>query len=296
MEDVSLCPVCGQNKFDPYLKAIDHTITKEKFELTKCRSCQLIITNPRPTQSEIGKYYASNEYISHSGKSKTTIDKVYLLARNFTLRWKYQLLKKNLPINSNILDYGCGTGEFLNYLKKKHLNVAGIEPTKMAREKANALLGNRVVENLNNLKDQTFNAITLWHVLEHVHEINDTITSLKKILAKDGYLYIAVPNQNSHDSNRYNNYWAAIDVPRHLWHFTQETMSLLLKKNGLIVESIKPMKLDSFYVSLLSEQYKNPNQPKIISGIKAFLEGSVSNYAARKNNDYSSLIYIVKSE
>jgi 2-polyprenyl-3-methyl-5-hydroxy-6-metoxy-1,4-benzoquinol methylase len=274
----------------------DHSITKEVFGLIKCSHCGLIITSPRPAADQIGKYYASVDYISHSGKSKTLFDKIYLTARNITLRWKYKLIKDYFPQPGNILDIGCGTGEFLNFMKKKKWTVTGLEPNESARQKANQLLESTVSKDLFEIPEKHVEVITLWHVLEHVHDLNNTLQKLKKIMSSNGIIIIAVPNPNSHDSIHYENNWAGYDVPRHLWHFTQNTMITLLNKNGLKVVEVRPMKLDSFYVSLLSEGYKYPDVPKLITATKAFIEGILSNFNARKNKEYSSLIYIAKPE
>lgn len=293
-ETITTCPVCDHGNFSNYLTTKDYTVTQETFNLVKCSSCNFIFTNPRPKAESIGKFYSSDNYISHSGKSKTILDKVYLVARNITMRWKYKLITQYFATSSSILDYGCGTGEFLNYIKNKGWTVEGLEPNNKARQKANSLLNNKVYQNLKEVNNNQFRVITLWHVLEHIHDLNQTIQNLKKILSSDGVLIIAVPNPNSHDSQHYNNKWAGYDVPRHLWHFSQETMKSLLHKNGLKVVDIKPMKLDAYYVSLLSERYKNPNQFKLVSGFKAFMEGVLSNLYARKNKEHSSLIYIAR--
>jgi 2-polyprenyl-3-methyl-5-hydroxy-6-metoxy-1,4-benzoquinol methylase len=236
------------------------------------------------------------DYISHSGKSKTLFDKIYLTARNITLRWKYKLVKEYFPQSGNILDFGCGTGEFLNFMKRKKWVVTGVEPNETARQKANQILENKVSKDLVEIKDKNVEVITLWHVLEHVHDLNNTLQKLKSHLSPDGHIIIAVPNPDSHDSKHYKHHWAAYDVPRHLWHFTQSTMTALLNKNGLKVVEVRPMKLDSFYVSLLSEGYQYPNNPKLLSAVKALAEGFISNYASRKKKEYSSIIYISRPE
>jgi len=295
-EIITTCPVCNHSNFILCYSVKDHSITGETFELIKCTQCNLIITSPRPNKESIGKYYASENYISHSVKSKSLFDKIYLTARNITLNWKYQLINKYFPSPASVLDYGCGTGHFLNHMYNLGWNVIGIEPTQTARLKANQLLGNKVAEDIETVNASSVNLITLWHVLEHVHHLNYTIQKLKSLLKPNGIIIIAVPNCKSHDCQYYREQWAGYDVPRHLWHFTQETMTQLLKKNGLKVVETKPMKLDSFYVSLLSESYKNPNQPKLVTGLKAFTEGLLSNFKAKKNTEYSSLIYIAKPE
>ena len=194
------------------------------------------------------------------------------------------------------MDYGCGTGDFLNFVRNKGFDVIGVEPNETARQKANLKLQGKVSENLLQIQTNAVDIITLWHVLEHVHTLNETLQDLKSLLSKKGIMMVAVPNAESHDAKMYKNNWAGYDVPRHLWHFSQDTMQALLLRNGFKIVAIAPMKLDSFYVSLLSEQYKNPNQSKLITAIKAFREGLLSNYYARKNKQYSSLIYIARPE
>lgn len=295
-ENITICPICNHKDFNPYSTTKDYTITGEEFRLIQCTHCTFIVTSPRPDKESIGKYYASENYISHSDKSKTLFDKIYFIARRITLNWKHELIKEYFKSPANILDYGCGTGEFLSHMKRKGWNTKGIEPAQAARQKANQLLDNNVSEGLEANKDGSFQIITLWHVLEHIHDLNDTLQKLKSLLTTEGIIIIAVPNPMSNDSRHYKNKWAGYDVPRHLWHFTQDTMTKLLKKNGLKVVQIKPMRLDSFYVSLLSEGYKNSSQPKLIAGVKAFIQGLFSNLSAAKTKEYSSLIYIAKPE
>lgn len=296
LENITNCPVCEHQLFNKYLTAKDYTVTGEEFSLIKCKHCNFIITSPRPDRNSIAKYYQSDNYISHSGKSTSLFDKLYHTARRFSLGWKHELIHEHFPKPKRILDYGCGTGEFLNHMKIKGWNVLGLEPNQKAREKANELIPGKVIENIDHIKTNSIEVITLWHVLEHIHDLNSTIQKLKGILINNGILVIAVPNPNCHDSHYYRNEWAGYDVPRHLWHFTQDAMRLVLKRHDLKIIETKPMKLDSYYVSLLSEGYKNPNQLKLLSGIKAFKEGVISNLAARTTKEYSSLIYIVQSE
>jgi 2-polyprenyl-3-methyl-5-hydroxy-6-metoxy-1,4-benzoquinol methylase len=294
-ENFSVCPVCDQHDYTFCISAKDHTVTNEVFKIQKCSSCGFMTTNPRPSLESIGEYYASENYISHSGKSKTIFDKLYLAARKLTLNWKYELITEHISKPARILDFGCGTGEFLHTLKAKNWNVTGVEPNILARQKANHLLGNKVVKELQGIED-VYDAITLWHVLEHIHLLNPTLQKIKNCLSPSGIIFIAVPNPESHDCKHYKEYWAGYDVPRHLWHFTRETMTALLRKNGLKIIDIKPMKLDSYYVSLLSEGYKNPGTSKPLLAINAIIEGFKSNLSAQKTKEYSSLIYIAKRE
>ncbi len=296
-EQILSCPICENENFTLFLRTKDYTVTQDEFELRKCTHCNFIVTSPRPTENNIEKYYDSENYISHAESSKTLFDKIYFIARSVSLKWKFNIINLYLNGSGAVLDFGCGTGDFLNFIKEKSsIKVLGVEPNHAARIIANHKLHGRVFQNLQSLKDKSLDAITLWHVLEHVHQLNDTLQNLKRLLSNNGHLIIAVPNHQSHDSLKYKDAWAAYDVPRHLWHFNQKTMKALLHRNGFRIISIKPMKLDSFYVSLLSESYKKPYQLKVLTGAKAFLEGCRSNLYAMKDNQYSSLIYIAKQE
>jgi SAM-dependent methyltransferase len=255
----------------------------------------LAITTPRPADEQLGSYYLSLDYISHTNKAHGFIDKIYLLAREYTLKKKLTLISKNIQNNSKkaLLDFGCGTGEFLTYCKSNGWKVSGVEPSTIARKKASEILQQPVNEDIANEAEVEFDVITLWHVLEHVSELDKTLQQLKQKLASDGTLFIAVPNHVSWDGDHYKEHWAGYDVPRHLWHFSRGNVKRLMEKNGLKVVDIKPMKLDSFYISLLSEKYKS-GQSNLLGMIKAFFNGCISNIKGSSSGEYSSLIYIVK--
>jgi 2-polyprenyl-3-methyl-5-hydroxy-6-metoxy-1,4-benzoquinol methylase len=293
IEVVSLCPICSASSFQSFLTAKDYTTTGETFELVKCATCQFIITSPRPDQDSIAKYYQSDKYISHTGSSTSLFDKIYLFARTITLGWKRQLINK-YKTSGKLLDYGCGTGEFLYHLKKNGWQISGVEPSAEARKKSAQLLQLFIYEGIEEVREERFDVITLWHVLEHIHDLNEKLRSLKGVLKEDGIIFIAVPNHESPDGKKYGAHWAGYDVPRHLWHFSKETMKKLFDKNGLQLLSIQPMRLDAYYVSLLSESYKRGDQSKIITAIKAAWRGLISNILAHKNTNHSSLIYIAK--
>lgn len=265
----------------------DHSISQEIFNLEYNKELDLYHTTPIP--ESLDKYYLSNDYISHTDASRNWFEKVYQRVKKSALQSKYKLIiqYKNNP---KVLDFGCGTGDFVKFLNSKNINGVGVEPNFQAREIAkNKKI--QIFENLNELKDFKFDVITLWHVLEHIPDYQNQIIELKKLLNPNGIIIIAVPNFNSYDAKFYKEFWAAFDVPRHIWHFSQTSIIDLAKKTNFTLQTIKPMWFDSFYVSLLSEKYKNKNQ----NIFKAFFIGFLSNLYAVKTKEFSSLIYILKS-
>jgi 2-polyprenyl-3-methyl-5-hydroxy-6-metoxy-1,4-benzoquinol methylase len=297
MTEIGECPVCGSKKFETFLSVKDHTVSRETFQLCRCSNCNFILTSPRPQNGDLGKYYLSEDYISHTGTAKTLLDKVYLTARKYTLNWKIDLIQKEgvKEKTKKLLDFGCGTGDFLKVASQNGFDITGVEPSDEARKKAEAQNPKAAIyHSLPQAKQYTH--ITLWHVLEHVPELNETLTSLKNLLSPDGTIFIAVPNHSSWEGNVYKENWAGYDVPRHLWHFSQSTMETLFNKNGLKLNKVKPMKLDAFYISLLSEKYKRDGLQNITGMVTAFVNGLKSNRKAKKTGEYSSLIYIATHE
>ena len=270
------------------LSVKDYLVTHEEFTLIFNSEKEMLLTDPQPITNELYKYYESDDYISHTDSKKGITSFLYQIIKKIALQNKLNLiisLKKNA---SNVLDIGAGTGDFLKYIKSKNRTVFGIEPNKKARELA-FKKGINLEESIANLKGKTFDVITLWHVLEHVPNLEITIQKIEELLSTNGVLIIAVPNFNSFDAAYYKNYWAAFDAPRHLWHFSRNTMKKLFS-DKLILQQTKPMIFDSFYVSLLSEKNKTGKQ----NLIKAFFIGLLSNISALKSKEYSSLIYCYK--
>jgi len=288
-EKLEKCPLCQSEKFSNFIICKDHLLTGESFAITKCNDCSFLFTNPRPLAENISRYYQSKEYISHADKATNLTNAVYKIARHFTLKQKVSLIN-TLSDQKTILDYGCGTGDFLLTCKKKGWIINGLEPDDIARNKAISKTDENIYAKIEQLNDaKKVSVITLWHVLEHIPDLNYTMNMLKRKLDTKGKMLIAVPNIKSLDAQLYKENWAAYDVPRHLYHFSMQTMKLLLKNHGLKIHNILPMKLDSFYVSLLSEKYTNGKS----NFVKSFVNGYKSNiYAKKNNNNYSSVIYI----
>lgn len=286
------CPVCKGQVFLDFLICEDYTVSHEKFQIVSCKSCNFKLTNPIPDSSKLGEYYKSEDYISHSNTNKGLISKLYHLVRAYTLKRKIRLISRHVS-RGTILDYGCGTGMFLKSCYDANWVSFGIEPDSGARSIA-AKLGLRTYAHKKELEDSNpgvaFDAITLWHVLEHVTDLEPTLEFLKMRLKKNGVLIIAVPNYTSFDATLYKEFWAAYDVPRHLYHFEINTISQLLSAFDFKLIDAVPMKFDSFYVSMLSEKYKSGS----VNYARAFLSGLRSNLKAKSAKDYSSVVYIFK--
>lgn len=294
MVNLNLCPVCKNSEFESYLTVKDHFLSKEDFNIAHCKKCGFKFTNPRPENDNLVNYYISDDYISH-GKSKSLVlENIYKIIRKYSIYKKHQLIV-NHSVGNKILDVGCGTGEFLAYFKHKGWQTFGIEPSAYPREYGikNFQLDVKDESGLSDFSSGNFDVITMWHVLEHVWDINDRIFQLLKILKNDGLLVFALPNSESWDCKHYNSYWAAWDVPRHLSHFSTSTFQKLMAHHNLDIIATIPMKFDSFYVSLLSEKYLGNKWFFITAFIKGFLS---NHHAARNKKSYSSMIYLVKNK
>lgn len=287
-EKLEQCPLCKSKQFNNHLICDDYTVSHESFALVKCSKCSLIFTNPRPELDHLSKYYKSDQYISHTDKANSPLHFAYKAVRYYTLRQKTKLIKKYNDGIGSVLDYGSGTGDFINVCKKQGWNVKGYEPDEDARKIAEKKNEGCIISSIKDLKEEV-DVITAWHVIEHVFDLRKTVKSLRKKLKEGGHLILALPNHQSYDAKQYSKYWAAYDVPRHLYHFDQKAMETFAKQFKFTIENILPMKFDAYYVSLLSEKYKK--QKSFITALKT---GYLSNKEAKKTTEYSSLIYILK--
>lgn len=286
------CPVCSGTSISPVLEAVDNTVSKEKFSIWQCATCTLRFTQDIPTAETIGPYYKSEEYISHTNTSKGLINRLYHMVRQVTLRNKRRLIETKTPGGrGQLLDVGSGTGAFAGVMKKAGWKTTGLEPDPEAREvaKMDYQIELEDMDRFHQLAPG-FNAITLWHVLEHVHDLHPYIQRLRDLLASDGRIFIAVPNYTSLDATKYERSWAAYDVPRHLYHFSPGSIRALMQANGLQVKEYKPMWFDSFYISLLSSKIKTGST----SWLGAVTTGFRSNLKALSDTQKcSSVIYII---
>lgn len=278
------------SKLKIYLTVKDYTVSKQTFGLYKDTKLDMLITFPKPTEKELPSYYESEDYISHTDGKRSMFEKAYHYIKNIALKDKLELINKLHPEKGNILDIGSGTGDFLSVAKQNGWDTIGFEPNEKARNSA-IKKGITFTESTQSLEKNSFDVITMWHVLEHVYDLNAQIKELKRLIKPNGTIIIAVPNFNSYDAKHYGSHWAAYDVPRHLWHFSKTSIKLLFEKQGLNLTQILPMKFDAYYVALLSEKYRKGS----MNILKAILVGFKSNYRAKRNLEYSSHIYIIKN-
>lgn len=291
----SSCPVCGSNNINPLHAVKDYTVSGKEFVIWQCGDCTLRFTQDAPDAASSGPYYQSEEYISHTDDSKSLVNRIYKKVRSYTLTQKAKIIQEATGISTGrLLDVGCGTGAFLHQMQNCSWQVQGIEPDPGARSMARQLYGLQVSapDVFEMLQPGSFDAITLWHVLEHVHDLHPYMNKLAALLKPGGRLFIAVPNYRSLDAEVYRLHWAAYDVPRHLYHFTPKAIKTLVSRHGLQVAAQKPMWFDSFYISLLSSKYRNGKKP---NWLHAGFTGLRSNLNALAQPDQcSSLIYVVK--
>lgn len=274
-----------------YLTVKDYTVSQETFGLYQEEKYDMLYTVPKPSLEQLPKYYESEDYISHSDKKSGLFSMMYQLVRNQTLKNKLNIIERFQPNKGNLLDIGAGTGHFGEIALKNNWTVTGIEPNDGARKIATSK-GISFANDIQDLEKNAFDVIAMWHVLEHVPDLNEQISQLKRVLKPEGTLIIAVPNFKSFDAKYYKQFWAGFDAPRHLWHFSKKSITKLFQEKNMEVVQLLPMKWDAFYVSLLSEKY----QKGFMNYFKAIYIGFKSNWKAKENFEYSSIIYVIKND
>ncbi|MGC4129031.1 MAG: class I SAM-dependent methyltransferase [Bergeyella sp.] len=270
------------------MKIKDHFLSGETFEIQETEHKGIYKTCPVP--ENISKYYESKDYISHHQDSGSVKEKLYKFLQKFNLNYKYNILSKHLFQGAKVLDYGCGAGEFLKFIEED-FDTVGFEPNENARTSAKQKTSKtQFISDLNELENESLDGITLWHVFEHIENPSEMLNQFFDKLKPNGFLIIAVPNHTSYDAKHYKEFWAAYDVPRHLFHFSKSGMEKFFNTEKWKLEKIKPLLLDSFYISMLSEKYKKSS----LFWLKGFVFGAISNFKASKTGEFSSLVYIIR--
>jgi SAM-dependent methyltransferase len=285
------CPACGAANPQFSFQCTDHFLTKERFDILHCTVCCVFFTYPQPGTEEIGRYYRSEKYISHSDTSKGIVNKMYRFVRGISVQNKFRLVSR-YSSRGSLLDIGCGTGHLLRAFADKGWETRGIEPGEEARGYAVDKFGLKVEDEpaLATLPDASFDVVSMWHVLEHVHDVRERMKQVKRLLKEDGLAVVALPNHAAWDAKHYGPLWAAWDVPRHLYHFNREAVAKLARESGFVVKAVLPMPFDAYYVSILSEEYRTGKKRMAA----AVLNGWKSNRKARRTGEYSSLIYLLE--
>ena len=275
-----------------FLKTKDFSVSGEVFELHQNDACDFLETLPRPLKQDLPSYYNSSQYVSHQTSKRNLFDWAYFFVRWFTLKKKIKLISRFSFERQTLLDYGAGVGYFVRSTRSAGWESIGIESSVEARKAANLILDNSIFDesHTKKLKSKSQSIISLWHVLEHLPDFKQNIKEFDRLLSQDGRLIVAVPNFKSYDAQYFKNFWAAYDVPRHLWHFSPKSIVRLFYEFGFELESTHPMRFDAYYVSLLSTKYKYGK----MSISKAFWVGFQSNLRAKRSGHYSSLIYVFK--
>ena len=294
--NIHICPLCGGQQLEHALTCTDHYASGEQFEVIRCVHCGLLMTQGVPVEAEIGKYYETPDYISHSDTQQGLMNRVYHWVRQYMLSRKAELVKRTSGLSEgSLLDYGTGTGYFANAMLCQGWKVKAIEKSPQARAFAKKQFGLNV-EAEHSLKDypsMSLDVVTLWHVMEHLEHLNEMWETLHRILKDKGVLIVAVPNPESYDARKYKEWWAAYDVPRHLWHFSPSVMQRFGDKHGFVLEKEHPMPFDAFYVSMLTEKYKGNG----LSFVKGLWTGALAWFSALGNKERSSsLIYVFRKK
>ncbi len=297
MESLTVCPLCNaKNSLKEYLSGQDYFLTNEKFIIAECSECLVLSTNPQPGSKEIGKYYQDDSYLSHSQSNKGFISKTYKFIRNIMINKKIALIRKHKKNKAiSILDYGCGNGDFLYACKKNGMTALGFEPNNKARnialKKDISVTANKNFVNI--IPEKSIDVVCFWHSIEHIHDINEEVNNILEILKNDGLMVVAVPDYKSFDAGFYKKHWAAYDLPRHLYHFTEQSITNYFNNKGCKLIEKKPLAFDSFYISYLSESYKKKG--KIIAFVFGIIIGGISYLKAKfGNRPFSSQIYVFK--
>ncbi len=296
MVHVARCPACGGERTDAYLQVRDHLVSGEEFTLARCTRCSLVITQNHPTPDAIAGYYETGQYISHAAGARSFGDHIYFLVRRYMLGRKRKMISRQTQ-GRRLLDIGAGAGHFVAHLRHHGWDAYGVEPGRQARAAAELLHGLSLdtPDAIPQMPACSFDVVTMWHVLEHVHEPQTYLEHVHRLLTDDGLVVIAVPNPSSYDAQYYGRFWAAWDVPRHLWHFSRRSMETLLDRSGFRITASRSMPFDAFYVALRSEQYRRRHALSAwvwgaVLGLKGWLAG-MSNVERA-----SSVMYFVRKK
>lgn len=296
MPDMSVCPACQATTATDLFQARDHLVSGREFLIRRCTNCGMGWTVDPPAEEDAGKYYVSDEYISHTDSKQSLADRLYHLARGFMLKRKGKLVDSAVGKSAGIMmDFGSGTGYFAAFMQQRGWQVTGIELSEMARNYSVERFGIRAIgpQQVRDLPSASADCVTFWHVLEHLYDPAGWMDEVKRILKDDGRCIIALPNFASADAEWFGKRWAALDVPRHLWHFSPQAFREFAEKQGFVCESTSALPLDLFYISLLSYRNDGKGMPLargVLTGVVIALRSLF------RRDSASSLVYVLSKK
>jgi ubiquinone/menaquinone biosynthesis C-methylase UbiE len=236
METVS-CNLCGSNENKTVYRVSDWLLNRPDVvtTLVKCEQCGLIFQNPRPDAAEMEQHYPPDyEPFLNFGTKKSSW--LHQKSVEYGLNKRAQAVNKHVK-SGRLLDIGCAVGDFLAFMRDKYLwQACGVEVSEHAANIARTHYGLDVFTGTleeAEYADNSFDAVTMWDVLEHLHDPSATLREIQRILKPGGVLVFRVPNGDSIDAKFFGSYWAGLDSPRHLYVYGKSTLKQLLENNGL---------------------------------------------------------------
>ena len=296
MPENNICPACASAGTADLFTAKDHLVSGGEFLIRRCTSCGMGWTVDPPSEEDAGRFYVSEEYISHTDRKQSLADYLYHLARRFMLGRKHRITTSSADRSSGtLLDIGSGTGYFAAFMQKKGWRVTGVELNDQARNFSASRFGINVASpgEVSGLASASADCITFWHVLEHLYDPAGWLAEVRRILRDNGKCIIALPNFASADEEWFGSQWAALDVPRHLWHFTPEAVRQFVGKQGFAVDWIEPLPLDLFYIASLSYRNEGKGLPLIRGAFTGVLIALRNLFHPERA---SSLVYVISKK
>lgn len=238
------CNLCGSTEAEVAITAQDFLLERPdaQVQFVKCDRCGLFYQNPRPTPEEMMSHYPSNyePFDLHPDDERSS--RLERIAVNYGLSKRRGLILRYRK-SGRILDVGCATGLFLHVMNMDaNWDAHGVEPNNYAATIAQERYGLNVHHGTLEQAQypaRSFDVVTLWDVLEHVHDPAATLDEIHRILKSDGLLILRVPNGISRDAGLFKETWAGWDPPRHLYVFTPDTLTKLLAKQGYAILDLR---------------------------------------------------------
>ncbi len=288
------CPLCGASGQIPYAGCTDYTVSKEHYTLMRCPSCGMVYTLDPPSQDKMAQYDKLGLKLKLGDSPSGLIGKLYYRVRSYMLGRKAHIVEsQSYRTAGTLLNYGAKTGFFSHRMERRGWKVISVEKYHEERQFSLEMFHHRMIDlnEMDKLRPGTFDVITLWHVFEHNPHPDKLLDRFYDLLRPGGILVMACPNICSTDAMHYGPYWAAYDVPRHLWHFSPTSLCNLVHKHGFTLMHHESMPFDSFYISILSEKQMRHK----LAFIRGFLYGLHSWLVSlSKRGKSSSLVYVFR--